>query len=201
MKIKSEVIILYNRPDTQGAILWRESEAGVLDEVNAVASALDTLGVVCRRHGVRCLDDVPTVLKDAPGAVVFNLVERLEDGSGAWNQIPDMCRAFGHPCTGSSSACLKLTQNKWHTKERLLSCGIPVPAACVVPPGAPVDPELVPRPPLPLLIFLSLIFLSNLFAILPTVPIVSRIGRYRMPDTRYPTIILATGPWSLATVS
>ena len=65
MKINSEAIVLYNCPDTQGAILWRESEEGVLNEVNAVASALDTLGVVCRRHGVRRLDDVPTVLMRA----------------------------------------------------------------------------------------------------------------------------------------
>jgi D-alanine-D-alanine ligase len=148
MQIKNEVIVLYNCPDTQGTILWRESEAGVLNEVNAVASALGSLGVACRRHGVRRLDDVPTALKAAPGAVVFNLVEHLEGGAEAWNQIPDLCRALGHPCTGSSSACLKLTQNKWHTKERLRSCGIPVPAACVVPPGAPVDPGRVPRPPL-----------------------------------------------------
>ncbi|MDP2990614.1 MAG: hypothetical protein Q8O57_08630 [Kiritimatiellota bacterium] len=148
MKIKGEVIILYNCPDTQGTILWRESEAGVLNEVNAVALALDALGIVCRRHGVRCLDDVPAVLTEVPGAVVFNLVERLEGGLEACNQIPDVCRAFGHPCTGSSSACLKLTQNKWHTKERLRACGIPVPAACVVTPGALVDPGRVPRPPL-----------------------------------------------------
>jgi len=138
MPTKGEVIILYNCPDPQGTIPWRESDAGVLNEVNAVVSALDALGVACRRHGVRRLDDVPTILKAAPGAAVFNLVERLEGGAEAWNQIPELCRAFGHPCTGSSSACLKLTQNKWHTKERLRDCGIPVPAACVVPPGAPV---------------------------------------------------------------
>jgi len=120
----------------------------VLNEVNAVASALGALGVTCRRHGVRYLDDVPVLLKAAPGAVVFNLVERLEDSAETCNQIPDVCCAFGNPCTGSSSACLKLTQNKWHTKERLRACGIPVPAACVVPPGVPVNPECVPHPPL-----------------------------------------------------
>ncbi|MBU0714647.1 MAG: hypothetical protein KJ964_04765 [Verrucomicrobia bacterium] len=148
MKIKCEAIVLYNCPDTQGAILWRESDAGVLNEVAAVASALDALGVACCRHGVRRLDDVPAILKTAPGAVVFNLVERLEGGAEVCNQIPDLCRAFGHPCTGSSSACLKLTQNKWQTKERMRAYGIPVPAACVVPPGAAVDFGRVPRPPL-----------------------------------------------------
>lgn len=148
MKIEGEVIVLYNCPDSQRPLLWRESEAGVLDEVNAVAAALDTLGVACRRHGLRRLDDVPAVLHAAPGAVVFNLVERLEGGAQECNRLPDLCRAFGHPCTGNTSACLKLTQDKWHTKERLRACAIPVPAACVVPPGAPLDPKLVPRPPL-----------------------------------------------------
>ena len=148
MQIKNETIILYNCPAAQGAILCQESEDGVLNEVNAVASAMHALGLACRRHGVRRLDDVPLVLKEAPGAVVFNLVERLADGPAACNQVPDLCRAAGHPCTGSSSACLKLTQNKWYTKERLRACGIPVPAACVVPPGRPIESGLVPPPPL-----------------------------------------------------
>lgn len=145
---RRRVIVLYNSPDPQEQILWHESEAGVLNEVNAVAAALDVLGVACRRHGVRRLDDVPNILKAAPGAVVFNLVERLEGGVQECNRLPDLCRALGHPCTGNTSACLKLTQDKWHTKERLRACGIPVPAACVVPPGAPLDPGCVPPPPL-----------------------------------------------------
>ncbi|MDD5677622.1 MAG: ATP-grasp domain-containing protein [Kiritimatiellae bacterium] len=148
MPIKSEVIILYNCPDTQGSIRWRESDAGVLNEVDSVASALDVSGVACCRHGVQRLENVVAILKAAPGAMVFNLVERLEGGSEACNRIPELCRTFGHPCTGSSSACLKLTQNKWHTKERLRACGVPVPAACVVPPGAAVDFGRIPNPPL-----------------------------------------------------
>ncbi len=148
MQTASETIVLYNCPDMRETNLCHESDAGVLNEVNAVAAALDRLGVDCRRQGVRRLDDVRAALETAPNAVVFNLVERLEDGPEACNQVPFLCRASGHPCTGNSSACLELTQNKWLAKERLRACGIPVPVACVVPPGALPDPMRVPRPPL-----------------------------------------------------
>jgi hypothetical protein len=69
------VLILYNSPDGSGP--FAAADAGVLDEVRAVHSALELLRIPCRAVGVRRLQELPPLLDAAPEPVVFNLVEAL----------------------------------------------------------------------------------------------------------------------------
>jgi D-alanine-D-alanine ligase len=151
--MKPTAVILYNLPaQTTGAgeHIWRESDEGVLAAVDAVAAALEQLRVPCHRLGVRRLADIPAALQTNPGAVVFNLVERLDGRVSDFNLVPAICEALGHPYTGSPSECLFLTLDKWLAKARLRACGVATPAATVVPIGAALDPRN--RPPAPLIV-------------------------------------------------
>lgn len=133
-----EVIVLHNIPrtDTGNGDSCRESDVGVLDEVQAVAEALTRLG---RRHsivGVRRLTDIPPALSRETGRLVFNLVERLDGGLSDFNYVPAVCRSLGFTCTGGNSDSMSLTFDKWLTKARLNTAGILTPAGIALPPGA-----------------------------------------------------------------
>ncbi len=146
------VVILFNRPLAPGepGSLCAESDAGVLLEVDAAESALRGRGVPVRRAGVRRLRDIPDALAAGPEPLVFNLVERLDDSTGAFNFVPAVCDAMGRSCTGGSSDALTLTLDKWLTKARLRAAGVNVAAASMLQPGAPIDPATLP--PFPLLV-------------------------------------------------
>ena len=145
------VVILYNTPTptaSAGDQVWRESDEGVLPAVDAVAAALDVLGVPHRAAGVLRLEDIPGALRESSGAIVFNLVERLDGRISDFNMVPAVCEALRHPYTGNPSDCLSLTLDKWLTKARLGAWGVDTPAGFVVPVGATVDPRVAPPPPL-----------------------------------------------------
>jgi len=112
-----------------------ESEAGVLDEVAVVREALDSLGTPHRTVAVQRLTDLPPALAAAPESVVFNLVETLAGGVDDAATVPDLCRASGKGCTGSSSRCLMMTLDKGWCKSVLRDAGLPVPKGITVPPG------------------------------------------------------------------
>jgi D-alanine-D-alanine ligase len=129
------VLILYNIPrQTDGGsdVLCPESDAGVLDEVEAVAEALTSLGVRFRRCGVRRLRDLATELTVAPETVVFNLVESLQGDAHDCNLVPAVCSAFGKASTGSDTPCLIQCLDKWQTKAALRASRVPTPRAVVV---------------------------------------------------------------------
>lgn len=136
------VLILHNVPGL-GSPGWRESDAGVLDQVQHVRTALQTLGEPCYVVGVRELADVVRVVRRAHADVVFNLVETLRDPDTTV-LVPTVCRYYGKGCTGGSSWALQLTQHKHQTKELLAAVGLPVPHGVVVPPGAPVPTQDLP---------------------------------------------------------
>ena len=144
------VVILYNLPaetPESGAAVWRESDEGVLNEVAVVAAALTQLAIPFRQAGVRRLADIPAALAADPGAVVFNLVERLDGGLTQFNFVPAVCAALGHSCTGGTADCLTLTLDKWLAKARFRACGVATPWATVVAPGKAIDPPSLPPPP------------------------------------------------------
>ena len=133
----SKVVVLYNEPDAQAAAggSWEESDAGVLNAVQAVSEALNSLGIPCRPAGVRRLADIGPALQAGSEDTVFNLVERLEGPPTDFNRVPDVCRSLGRACTGSESHALDLTFDKQLTKRALRKHGVTVPDAWVCGPG------------------------------------------------------------------
>lgn len=141
------VLILHNDPARIGGPCV-ESEAGVLDQVRAVAAALATLGVPSRPAPVQTLDELPGILERAAEPLVFNLVETLAGSATAANRVPSVVRAFGKACTGNDSPCLDLTLDKTRAKAVLREFGLPVPAGRVVPPGTVPAAADLPAGPL-----------------------------------------------------
>lgn len=136
---KTSVLILYNEPQPadRGAA-FAESEEGVLDEVKAVARALDKLRIPHRMVSVRRFGDLPAVLAASDEPVVFNLVEGFWQDAGWANLVPGVIAGFGKACTGNDSQGLLLSFDKWQSKALLAAAGLPVPEGLVVRPGRPI---------------------------------------------------------------
>lgn len=141
------VLLLHNTPEPAGgSFAWNESEAGVLNEVAHLESALHQLGRPVRVAGVRRLRDVAKAVTAGSETVVFNLVERLEGGSAEACAVPAVCQALGRACIGGSAECLWLTLDKQLTKARLTAHGVAVPAGVVALPGQALPTDWPPPP-------------------------------------------------------
>ena len=120
------VLVLFNEPGgLPGSV---ESDAGVLEEVDAVCAALKGLGLSHRRVGVATLRDVGTALKLAPECCVFNLVESLQGSAEKACLVPSVCEALGMTWTGGGTDCQLLALDKWLSKCALKAANVPVPA-------------------------------------------------------------------------
>ena len=71
------VLILHHDIPAPGSCPNAESDAGVMDEVKAVASALDELGIPSRIASVGSLTHLPSILQSAPEHIIFNLIENF----------------------------------------------------------------------------------------------------------------------------
>ncbi len=141
------VLILHHAIPTSGQGPSAESDAGVMDEVNAVANALQELGIAHRIAAVGSLAELPAVLACSPEKVVFNLVENLLPRPIDASLVPSVCEAFGKGCTGNDTACETLSLDKWRTKSVLHAAGLPVPAGILIPPGSKVSRRDLPTGP------------------------------------------------------
>ncbi len=129
------VLILYNVPRTAGeaaGLPCVESDAGVLEEVEAVGLALRELCIPFRSAGIRCLTDLPAELSCSQERTVFNLVEALRGDPNDLNLVPSLCRAYGKGCTGSDTPALVACLDKWRTKAVLRAAGVAVPEAVLI---------------------------------------------------------------------
>jgi len=142
----SGVLVMFNEPfqprDGHGRCV--ESEAGVMDEVKAVCSALEVLGVPYRSCGVSRLEDISQILARNQESVVFNLVEGLYGRAEDANYVPAICTAFGKTSTGCDTDCLALSLDKYRTKAVLRSAGLAVPSGTLVPVGCIFSGEGLP---------------------------------------------------------
>jgi D-alanine-D-alanine ligase len=133
------VLVLYNTPRSgTGAGGYLESDAGVLDEVHAVESALRTLGVRFRSVGVKTLAELPAVLGCAAEPLVFNLVEGFHVRPEEACYVPTWCEGYGKMCTGNDSAAILICTDKWKTKGLLRNADLACPEGHIVYPGHPV---------------------------------------------------------------
>ncbi|MDD5134366.1 MAG: ATP-grasp domain-containing protein [Phycisphaerae bacterium] len=123
------VLILYN--DFKSAD-FAESNAGVLEQVNAVRKALAELKVKYRVKSIKAIEQLPKILKDNKQKIIFNLVEELAADIKDACFVPAICRCFSRRFTGNDTAALLLAQNKTQTKAILKNAGIAVPAGVTV---------------------------------------------------------------------
>ncbi|MFZ0430763.1 MAG: GNAT family N-acetyltransferase [Acidobacteriota bacterium] len=136
----SDVLILFNLPAEAGAESsgsCTESDAGVLQEAQAVEEALAALGIRCRKAGVRSLEEVVGAVSGGRERLVVNLVESLQGRAAQACDVPAVCRSLGRRFTGSDSFCLGLTLDKNLAKWQLRSRGIRTPSWAVSVAGEP----------------------------------------------------------------
>ncbi len=134
-RFREAVLILHHALPAPGPGTSVESDAGVMDEVSAVADALTELDIPHRIAAIGSLAELPALLGRSPEQVVFNLVENLPPRPVDAAMVPSICEAFGKGCTGNDSTCQTLSLDKWRTKNVLKAAGLPVPAGLLVPPG------------------------------------------------------------------
>jgi hypothetical protein len=92
--MNNAVLILYNRPDSVlSQIGCGESEAGVLEEVEAVAAALKKLRLPYRIQSIGSVKEIVDRISRTEH-IIFNLVETVE-GSVKAGLVPSLCKAFG----------------------------------------------------------------------------------------------------------
>ncbi len=112
-----------------------ESNFGVLDEVKAVAAALEYLGFKYRVEGIKQIRDLPVILSRSPEKLIFNLIEDLDGQVLDFCCVPAVCQTCGKVCTGCNTPCLLLAQDKWRTKAVLKAANLPCPDGIIVPVG------------------------------------------------------------------
>jgi D-alanine-D-alanine ligase len=134
--LSNGVVIIYNAPVAlESDATWRESDAGVADEVLAVQQALVAQGCAVRLAAVHTLQDAAIAIAAGPEQVVFNLVEALAGDPSDYCQIPVLCKAAGRVYTGNPAACQVLCLDKSVAKQVLRDQGIPVPSSVTIAPS------------------------------------------------------------------
>lgn len=140
--IKADVLVLHNSVDDamsgKSGVVFAESNAGVMDQVNAVAAALKKLKIKHKVEAIGTLSQLPELLSRNKQEIIFNLVEELPENMLGACYVPAICRSHGRSCTGNDTPALLLALNKWQTKAILKAFGIPTPDGTVVPIGGKV---------------------------------------------------------------
>ena len=141
--MSKDVIVLYNLPREagEGKSDCKESDAGVINEVKAVAAAMEKLGVSCREVGIRGISELHNILIDSAEEIVFNLVEELPNSHTDAAVVPTMCKAYGKECTGNDSAEILLAMDKNRAKGVLEQAKLPCPESEVIAVGEKADLE------------------------------------------------------------
>lgn len=120
------VSILYNAPSLPPDHPDYAQEAGVLEAVESVETALTEAGHRFERlaaggQPLAIADD----LRRARADVIVNLCEGLAGVGGGESQVTGLLELTGIPFTGSGSECLSLVLHKARTKWLLHGAGLP----------------------------------------------------------------------------
>ncbi len=116
-------------------VVHQQTEAGgppdeqdVLEQVEAVAAALQVLGHTCRILPCSLdLEGFRSELIRKPPDAVFNLVESLDGSCRLLPLLPALLDHMGIPYTGSNAYALWVTTQKVLAKKALSEAGIPTP--------------------------------------------------------------------------
>ncbi|WP_052812778.1 hypothetical protein [Desulfonatronum thioautotrophicum] len=118
-------ILVVHNPVTDGA---SPADADVMDQVQAVATALAGLG-----HDVQILDwprhlcQARSLLTEQRPEMVFNLVESLEGSARSAHLVPALLEEMKIPFTGGSASALQNSTSKLLVKSVLHASGLPGP--------------------------------------------------------------------------
>jgi D-alanine-D-alanine ligase len=113
------------------------SDAGVMDEVEAVQLALSELGLPCQTVAPEpSLLDFLGKITSAEDNLVFNLVESFRDSPWGETWIASFYEAFRLPYTGSPPTALGLCLDKRRARSVLQGIGLPVA------PGISIDGQM-----------------------------------------------------------
>ena len=119
------IAILHNAVGETAAL----EDQDVLVQVEAVTAALVELGHTVAAVPVSLdLARLRKWLEDHKPALVFNLVEGLEDWDSLSSFAPALLDALGLPYTGNATEATFLTTHKVLAKERMQQAGLPTPA-------------------------------------------------------------------------
>jgi D-alanine-D-alanine ligase len=140
----SDVLILHNAAGESDEEPFSESNAGVLEELDAVVAAIEVLGAAYEVKSIDAIEQLPDILDAAAHEVVFNLIEELPRDITDACYVPAICRLYGRPCTGNDTPALLLAQNKWHAKAILRAHNIPTPNSSLVACGRTIAPDELP---------------------------------------------------------
>jgi D-alanine-D-alanine ligase len=140
-RLKKSVLVIHNAVETKQTPdkSTLESVAGVLDEVKAVAAALEELGIHYQVKSIEKIEQLPSILHRSGSEIVFNLVEELPDSIIDACLVPAICLAHKKACTGNQTPALLLSQNKWQTKAVLAASNVACPEGVVVHVGQKIE--------------------------------------------------------------
>ena len=140
-----DVLLLYNEPVLAADDPDAASEAGVLESVEAVTTAL-----AARGHRFSTLpvgSSLPELLTAfatlPPFDVVFNLFEGLGGVGRGEAEITGLVELMGLPVTGSPAECLGLVRDKARAKWLLAGAGLPTPSFYFVSANGTIDLQQV----------------------------------------------------------
>jgi D-alanine-D-alanine ligase len=134
------VLILYNEPTLPREHPDAASEAGVLESVEAVTTALATHVRRCSTLGLSCPEEALASLAELPRYdVIVNLFEGFGSTGRGAAEVVAFLELTGQTFTGSPAACLHLARDKARTKWLLAGVGLPTPEFVLVEPQGPVD--------------------------------------------------------------
>lgn len=111
------------------------SRYGVMDQVNAVALALEHLGIEYDVAAVEDLAAVAKLLADREEKVIFNLVEEFVSDNEQACYVPALCKAYGKLCTGNGTSAMVLGRDKAVTKSVLNAYGVRCPQGTIITSG------------------------------------------------------------------
>jgi len=133
-----KVALIYNdpQPDRYCAMGESKAELGVLEEVKAVADALEELKYEYSLIPLRPpLTKVKRVLQTIKADVVFNLFEGFDGSPETEGRIAAMLTALKLPFSGCPASALDLALDKAKTKNLLSAAGIKTPQYQILTPS------------------------------------------------------------------
>lgn len=137
------ILILHNSFGSPDDPLYA-SRIGVMDQVEAVKRALDSLGMEAEVVVIEDLTHLIQVLETRRECLVFNVIEEFIGSIEQANYVPAICRAFGKSSTGSDTPTLLLAQKKGQAKALLQGAGLPCPDGTEILPGRTLDAAHLP---------------------------------------------------------
>lgn len=146
------VLILYNEPTLPREHPDAASEAGVLDSVEAITTALAAHVRRCSTLGLASVEEALASIAELQHYdVVINLFEGFGGVGRGEAEIAGLLELCGQTLTGSPAECLQLARHKARTKWLLAGAGLPTPEFVLVEPSTPADrgalAELLKRGP------------------------------------------------------